>query len=165
MRSIMQRMSNDGGSPLSNETFTKYLRYGFIALAVVIVVFVTPFVFIVVTAMKSRNEAALLKLSWPTQWNAVDNFKAVIEARDRILLLAVKNSFILTIASVALLVVMASMVGYVLERRNDRVAKVVNVFLLAGLIVPPAVVPTIYVLQEINLFKTLRGVVLIAQLA
>ncbi len=132
-----------------------------LALAVVVVVFIIPFVFIVVTAMKGRQEAALLRLSWPTEWHGIENFKAVLDARDRILLLAMKNSFILTIASVALLVVLASMVGFVLERRNDRVAKVVNMFLLAGLIVPPAVVPTIYVLQEINLFKTLRGVVLI----
>jgi raffinose/stachyose/melibiose transport system permease protein len=49
----------------------------------------------------------------------------------------------------------------VLQRRNDRLAKVVNAFLLAGLIVPPAVVPTIYVLQEVNLFKSLWGIVLI----
>jgi raffinose/stachyose/melibiose transport system permease protein len=132
-----------------------------LALVVVVVVFIIPFVFIVVTAMKGRQEASLLRLSWPTEWHGLENLKAVLDARDRILLLAMKNSLILTLASVALLVVLASMVGFVLERRNDRVAKVVNVFLLAGLIVPPAVVPTIYVLQEINLFKTLRGVVLI----
>ena len=47
------------------------------------------------------------------------------------------------------------------ERRNDRLAKVVSAFLLAGLIVPPAVVPTIYVLQKINLFKSLWGLILI----
>jgi prohibitin 2 len=44
MRSIMQRMSDDGGSPLSNETFAKYLRYGLITLAVIIALaFVWPF--------------------------------------------------------------------------------------------------------------------------
>ena len=32
---------------------------------------------------------------------------------------------------------------------------------LAGLIIPPAVVPTIYVLQEINLFNSLWGLVLV----
>ena len=42
-----------------------------------------------------------------------------------------------------------------------RLAKVVSAFLLAGLIVPPAVVPTIYVLQKINLFKSLWGLILI----
>jgi raffinose/stachyose/melibiose transport system permease protein len=132
-----------------------------VALTVVGVVFVVPFLFIFVTAMKTRTEAALLRLSWPSEWQAVDNVREVVETRDRLLLLAMKNSLIITVTSVALLVLLASMVGYVLQRRNDRVARVANVFLLAGLIVPPAVVPTIYVLQEVNLFKTLWGLVLI----
>lgn len=132
-----------------------------LALAIVVVVFVIPFAFIFVTAMKTRNEASFLQLSWPTQWRGVENFKEVWNARDRILLRAFRNSLIITVASVAGLVVLASMVGYVLERRNDRLAKVVNALLLAGLIVPPAVVPTIYVLQEVNLFKSLWGLVLI----
>ena len=40
------------------------------------------------------------------------------------------------------------MAGFVLERRRDRMAKLVSAAVLAGLIIPPAVVPTIYVLQE-----------------
>jgi raffinose/stachyose/melibiose transport system permease protein len=132
-----------------------------LALAVVCAVFVVPFAFIFVTAMKSRNEAALLQLTWPSEWHAVENFEEVWNARDQILLLAFRNSLVITVASVAGLVLLASMVGFVLERRNDRLARVVNAFLLAGLIVPPAVVPTIYVLQEVNLFKTLTGLILI----
>ncbi len=38
---------------------------------------------------------------------------------------------------------------------------VINIFVLAGLIVPPAVVPTIWVLQGIGLFKTMPGMILI----
>lgn len=132
-----------------------------LALTVVVVVFVVPFAFIFVTAMKTRNEAAFLRLSWPTEWRGIENFKEVWNARDRILLLAFRNSLIITVASVAGLILLSSMVGYVLQRRNDRLAKVVNAFLLAGLIVPPAVVPTIYVLQEVNLFKSLWGIILI----
>ena len=36
-----------------------------------------------------------------------------------------------------------------------------NFLVLAGLIIPPAVVPTIWVLQGLNLFKTLHGLILI----
>jgi raffinose/stachyose/melibiose transport system permease protein len=132
-----------------------------LALIVVVVVFVIPFAFIFVTAMKTRNEAAFLRLSWPSQWRGIQNFEEVWNARDRILLRALRNSLLITVTSVAGLVIVSSMVGYVLQRRNDRLAKVVNAFLLAGLIVPPAVVPTIYVLQEVNLFKSLWGIVLI----
>ena len=33
----------------------------------------------------------------------------------------------------------------------------VSALVLAGLIIPPAIVPTIYVLQALGLFKTLPG--------
>ena len=78
----------------------------------------------------------------------IENFKEVFEARDRILLRAIRNSLTHHGGVGTVLVVLASMVGYVLDRRNDRVAKLVSAFLLAGLIVPPAVVPTIYVFRK-----------------
>jgi prohibitin 2 len=44
MKSILQRMSNDDGSPVPPATFAKYIRYGFIALAALIaLVFLWPF--------------------------------------------------------------------------------------------------------------------------
>lgn len=132
-----------------------------LALVVVLIVFIVPFAFIFVMAMKTRNDASFLRLTLPTQWRGIENFQEVWNARDKILLRAFRNSLLITVTSVAGLVVLSSMVGYVLQRRNDRVAKVVNAFLLAGLIVPPAVVPTIYVLQQVNLFKSLWGIILI----
>nr|WP_269327266.1 carbohydrate ABC transporter permease [Kineosporia mesophila] len=53
------------------------------------------------------------------------------------------------------------MVGYVLQRRPSRLNGVVSFFVLAGLIVPPAVVPTIWVLQKTHLFKSMSGMILI----
>ena len=77
------------------------------------------------------------------------------------LLTAFMNSIILTVASVVLLVVFGAMVGFVLQRRPGPWTRYVNFLVLAGLIIPPAVVPTIWVLQSLGLFKTLHGLVLI----
>lgn len=132
-----------------------------VALAVAAVVFLVPFGFILLTAVKDGNESAELNLSWPSNWAVVDNVREVVAAQDYILVTAMKNSVILTVVSVALLVVLASMVGFVLQRRSGRVANVVWLLLLGGLIAPPAVVPTIWVLQEIGLFKTLPGLILV----
>jgi raffinose/stachyose/melibiose transport system permease protein len=90
-----------------------------------------------------------------------ENISEVVAARDYMLVRATKNSVILTVASVTLLVVSCSMAGFVLERRRDRMAKSVNAMVLAGLIIPPAVVPTIFVLQRLHLFKSLWGLVLV----
>jgi raffinose/stachyose/melibiose transport system permease protein len=60
-----------------------------------------------------------------------------------------------------LLVIFAAMVGWILQRRQSRLTGMINFLVLAGLIVPPAVVPTIWVLQGLGLFKTIPGLILI----
>ena len=132
-----------------------------VALVLATVVFVVPFGLIVLTAVKDSAEAARLDLSWPTSWHVWENISEVVAARDYMLVRATKNSVILTVVSVTLLVVSCSMAGFVLERRRDRLAKSVNAMVLAGLIIPPAVVPTIFVLQKLHLFKSLWGLVLV----
>ena len=132
-----------------------------VALIVAVVVFVVPFGFIVITAVKDRAEAARLDFSWPTSWHIWGNIADVVSERNYLFVTAMKNSFILTTASVALLVLFCSMAGFVLERRRDRMATFVNAMVLVGLIIPLAVVPTIYVLQESHLYDTLWGMVLV----
>ena len=134
---------------------------GVFAIVVSVIVFILPFAFIFLTASKDENESSDLTFSLPTQWHIIDNIKETFAARDGILVVAFKNSTILTVVSVAILVVLCSMVGFVLQRRPGKVAGTANVLVLAGLIIPPAVVPTIWVLQHLHLFKTLPGLILV----
>jgi raffinose/stachyose/melibiose transport system permease protein len=132
-----------------------------VALLVVGIVFVVPFLFILVTAAKERAEAARLEFTWPSTWQLFDNLAEVVGARSGIMVTAMRNSLLLTVFSVALIVFLSAMVGYVLQRRRDRWAALVTALMLAGLVIPPAIVPTIYVLQTVGLFKTLPGLVLV----
>ncbi|WP_219413029.1 carbohydrate ABC transporter permease [Pseudonocardia nigra] len=125
------------------------------------IVFVVPFAFILLTSLKTRQEAGLLGFSWPTEIALVENFAEVIQARDFMLVIAFINSTILTVASVAGIVVLSAMVAFVLQRRKSRWNAFINFLVLSGLIIPPAVVPTIWVLQGINLFDTMFGLILI----
>lgn len=132
-----------------------------ITLALFLIVFVVPFALVVLNAVKNRQEAAKLDLSLPTSFHLMENLREVFAARDYMLVTAMINSTVLTVASVTAMVVIASMVGFVLQRRRSRVNGLVNAMVLMGLIVPPAVVPTIWVLQSIGLFKTLPGLILV----
>ncbi|WP_062298707.1 carbohydrate ABC transporter permease [Demequina maris] len=134
---------------------------GLLGIVVTAVIFIVPFIFIFLTASKTRVEAASLEFSWPTEWAFVENLVEVIQARDYVLVTAFINSTILTVASVTLMVVFSAMVGYVLQRRSSRWNGLINFLVLAGLIVPPAVVPTIWVMQRLGLFKTMHGLVFI----
>ena len=132
-----------------------------VALLVASLVFVVPCIFIVLTASKTRLEASYLDFSWPTEWKLLENLQAVLDERNGIMITALRNSLVLTVASVAVTVILASMIAFVIQRRRDRVAGLVGALFLAGLIIPPAVVPTIFLLQALGLFKTLAGLILV----
>ncbi|UKA54262.1 carbohydrate ABC transporter permease [Arthrobacter sp. FW305-BF8] len=142
---------------------TALKRYGLgvLAIAVTVVLFIVPLAFMALTAVKDRREAAKLDFSWPTTFNFVENFQDVLSARKFMLVTAFINSTILTVASVTILVILAAMVAWILQRRRSRWNGVANFLILSGLIIPPAVVPTIWVLQSMGLFKTLPGLILI----
>jgi raffinose/stachyose/melibiose transport system permease protein len=124
-------------------------------------VFLVPFAFIVLQAVKTREEARELSFSLPNAWPILDNVRQVFEARDYMLVIAFINSTVLTVSSVAIMVIMAAMVAYVLQRRQSRWNVLVNLCVMMGLIIPPAVVPTVWVLQKLGLFKTMSGMILI----
>ena len=132
-----------------------------ISIVVSFVIFVVPFLFMIVMALKTRQEAGELSFSWPANLQFVQNFQEVIESRDYMLIIAFINSATLTIASVAILVVLSAMVAYILQRRKNRWTGFINFLVLAGLIIPPAVVPTIWVLEGLGLFRTMPGLILV----
>jgi raffinose/stachyose/melibiose transport system permease protein len=132
-----------------------------VALLVSTVVFLIPFAFIILTSVKSKQEANLLDFTWPTSFHLWENVVEVVTTRNWMLVTAFINSTILTVASVTLLVIFSAMVGFVLQRRKTRWNGVINFLILAGLMMPPAVVPTIWLLQSIGLFAKLHGLVLI----
>ena len=134
---------------------------GGIAILASVVVFLVPFAYIILTSIKDARQAATRNFDLPIKWQFWENFVDVIQTRDYMLVTAFINSMILTVASVTLLVILGAMVGFVLQRRPSRWTGIVNFFVLAGLIIPPAVVPTIWVLQGLELFKTMHGMILI----
>jgi raffinose/stachyose/melibiose transport system permease protein len=134
---------------------------GVVAVLASVVVFLIPFAFIFLTAAKSAPEAAEFDFTVPTTWQLWQNVEEVMTVRQFVVLRAFINSTTLTVFSVGIMVVLAAMVGYVLQRRRSRWNPFVNAMVMAGLIVPPAVVPTIWVLQELGLFKQMLGMILV----
>lgn len=137
------------------------LALGIASILVSIVIFLVPFMFVILQAMKTQTAASELSFSWPEEIAFVENVVEVLTMRDGVVVRAFVNSTVLTVTSVAIMVIVAAMVGFVLQRRSSRWNPMVNFFVLAGLIVPPAVVPTIWLLQALGLFKTLPGLILI----
>jgi len=131
-----------------------------IGVMAALIIFIIPFAFMFVNSLKERREANLLKMSWPgvLHW---DNYLEVFKANNYQIITAFKNSGIIVVGAVAILILAGAMGGYVLQRRKDRAMRVCSTLITAGLMVPAAILPTIWVLQKMNLYKTLAGMIFI----
>ena len=132
-----------------------------VTLIVVGIVFIVPFIFIFLTAAKTPAEASLFQFTWPSQFQLTKNIQEVMAFGNNRMLRALWNSTLLTVGSVTLIVLFSALVAFVMQRRGDRLASVVESFMLAGLIIPPAVVPTIFLLQWLGIYKTLFGMIMV----
>jgi raffinose/stachyose/melibiose transport system permease protein len=132
-----------------------------IVLVVVGIVFIVPFAFILLIGSKSPQEAGLFQFSWPSEFRLWENLVGVIQTNNYQMALALRNSIVLTVASVTLIVLFSALVAYVMQRRNDRLATLVNSIMFAGLVLPPAVVPTIFWMQTLGIYKTIISLIFI----
>lgn len=140
---------------------TRGVVVGLAAIAVTAVFFLVPFAFIAFLASKDLTQSAALDFSVPNPFVLPDNLRQVVAARDYLMIIAFINTLILTVVSVTVLVFLSAMAAFVLQRRASPINGAINLLVLAGLIVPPAVVPTIWVLQRLGLFKTLPGLIMV----
>lgn len=136
------------------------------AVLLSIVIFWVPFSFVILNSLKSVSEAADMSMAWPQILRLAENYGAVLRVQDGMVIRAFINSTILTVLSIALMVLVCSMAGFVMQRRGGlrqggRALPLINFLVLAGLMIPPSIVPTIWILRGVGLFKTMPGIVLV----
>lgn len=131
------------------------------AILLTVILFVIPFYFILINSFKNSKEASKMNLQWPNVFQILENYREVIQAQDYMLVRAFFNSAFITVVSIVILVFVCAMAGFILQRRKSKPLTIVHFLFLAGLMIPPAVVPTIWVLNGIGMFKTMAGLILI----
>lgn len=124
------------------------------------VIFLVPFYFMIVNSLKERVEANLLSIALPSSLNW-SNYAEAFSANHYQILTAFKNSIILTAGSVIGLIIVGSMAGYVLTRRTDRLPRRLNSLFMIGLMVPAAILPTIWVLQALHIYRSLFAMIMV----
>jgi raffinose/stachyose/melibiose transport system permease protein len=102
-----------------------------------------------------------MNMKFPGMLN-FSNYTEVIKAENYAVLRAFYNSIIITVFSLIGLVIVCSMLGFFMQRRSgSKVVDILNFFILTGLMIPPAIVPTIWVMQGVGVYKTLQGMILV----
>jgi len=166
MSSEMSRMMNKGvgkrlnrGENRGISSAAKRIIIAAFSLVLSTAIFWIPFYFVIINSFKNQAESALMNMSWPKSFHILENYRDVLTAADHMLVRAFYNSMLLTVLSITVLIIVSAMAGFVLHRREGgRFSSFLNFLVLAGLMIPPAIVPTIWVLDSIGLFKTLAGI-------
>lgn len=117
-----------------------------------------PFLLVILTSVKSVEEAAIVDLSMPEKilW---DNFSYVIEQGN--LLRAFKNSLFITGCTVLLTVLISSVTAFVLTRRSDRLSEILSSYFLIGMIAPLSLIPEVIIVKTLGLSGTYLSIILI----
>jgi raffinose/stachyose/melibiose transport system permease protein len=138
-----------------------HLSVEVLAVLLALGIFGVPVVYVITNAGKTSTEAAEMSIAFGKKTQYLSNFSEVFAASNRMLSRAYVNSTLITVISIAILLGISSMSGFVLERRKGKGISRINFLVLAGLMIPPAVVPTIWVLKSIGLYKNMMGLALV----
>jgi raffinose/stachyose/melibiose transport system permease protein len=158
---VLQSYDLEIHSSVKKKKNLKLLSIESFSILVAIVLFGIPFYFVIINSFKDVTEAANMSLAWPSSFHILENYKQVVTASHGMVLRAFFNSTLITVLSIITMILVCSMAAFVLQRRQGKGSNFLNSMVLIGLMIPPAIVPTIWVLQSIGLFKTLPGIVLL----
>lgn len=131
-----------------------------VGVIVTVFIFVIPFYFMLANSFKTEKDANLLNMQWPSIIH-LENYTEVFSKANYQLVTAFKNSLILTFFTVLGLLITGAMAGYVIQRRRDKTMNAIQWLIMLGLMIPASILPTINLLQNLHIYKTMLGMVLI----
>lgn len=120
--------------------------------------FLLPLYFCVINSLKAPGEAALLNFAWPSSLH-FENYKTVFKEAG--ILNGLKNSTFITLSSITILLFLASMSAFIIDRRQSALTKFTYNYFIFGIIPSGFLIPTIYTLKAIGLYGTYAGIDLI----
>lgn len=135
----------------------KTFYWFFMILAVIFCL--APFYISIVYSFKTKREIALTGVEFPRIFH-LDNYAEAVRVSN--FLNAFKNSLIVTVCMVIVVIVVCSMAAYVISRVNSRFFKTIYYIFLAAIMMPFQVImlPLYINLYDLGLMNTLFGMIL-----
>jgi raffinose/stachyose/melibiose transport system permease protein len=118
---------------------------------------VLPFWFLLVNSFKTEGAAGVLNLSWPSPWNLVNNYRTVIEQG---FLRGLSNSLIVAVPTILAVLLLGSMAAWIYARSGRKSVKFAYYLSILSILLPPGVIPTVYLLTQLHLNGSRLGYML-----
>ena len=129
-------------------------------LAIWSIIVIVPFLWVVLSSLKSTKEILASPFSLPKHWSFDNYAHAWTDAGIRQFFL---NTVIVVSVALVLVMLLGAMCAYVLARFKFRGARAIYYLMLAGLTFPIflAIVPLFFILKNIGLINTLPGLIMV----
>ncbi len=132
----------------------RVLKYAAISLFAVPWI-VIPFWLLVVNSFKSPAEAADLSLALPEQWALVENYAAVFTKGHY--LVGLRNSALVAVPTIVVVLLLGAMAAWGYARSTRRSFQVFFYITSLSILLPPAVIPTLFLLSTLHLDGSIAG--------
>ncbi|MDE6950471.1 MAG: carbohydrate ABC transporter permease, partial [Lachnospiraceae bacterium] len=130
----------------------------FAALAVVAMVYVIPFLMMVLGSLKTQAEASMFDLALPTKWE-FSNYTHVVETGK--ILRGYVNSAVITIPVTFFSVLLGAVAGIVISRRDDRLTRGIYYYFIFGLTLTLQIASIFFLLKTLHIYGTFFSVICI----
>ncbi len=131
-----------------------------IGMILLAVIWFIPIYYLIVTTLKTQQDATINPLGLPKTWEFGNYINAWVKMEFP---RAFANTLIITVSAVFLLIVVGTLAGYALARTKTKVSGVVFLVFLAGLIVPfqMNIISQYRIVKSLGLMNTLLAVILV----
>lgn len=119
---------------------------------------VVPFWLLLVNSFKTQGDANVLSLAWPRTWNAGPNYSTVINQGNYFT--GLLNSLYVAIPTLLIVLLFGSMAAWAYARSKSVSMRAAFYISTLSIILPPAVIPTIYVLTKLGVNGSRTGYIL-----
>ena len=120
---------------------------------------VVPIWLVLVNSFKQAGEAAALDLSLPSVWSFIDNYATVLVQGNYLGALA--NSLLVSIPTILAVVLIGAAAAWGFGRSRSKLMQFGYYVIALSILIPPSLIPTIYVLRDLHLDGTTLGYILV----
>lgn len=124
----------------------------------ILLLYLMPFYILTGVSFKAQNDSSS-RWILPDYWY-LENFKTALSGK---ILQGIRDSFIITVSSVSLIICIGAMAAYPLARNKSKLNQIVRGFIMGVMMVPPLsiLVPIYSVMKVIQGISTYYGIVLL----
>jgi len=140
-----------------------------VVTALLFILFLFPFVLVLLNSAKTSFEVTQYPLAWPSRWgNIIDNVVKIWTSESVRYPSSLLTSTIVTVVSLVLINLFSAQAGWVLVRTKSKISQVIFFIFVASMVIPFQIVMfpllswfrTVTVATGIHLLRTYLGIIL-----